>query len=197
MPRFSKQVGVTLVELIIAIVIISIAVVAILQSLGQQTLRNVDPMLQSQAQLLAKQFLDEVKSKSFFDPSADPRLVPNLTAAQLITSIADQAQRNADATNRLTWNNLYEYHSYNDSEVRNADGTAIPELSGYSVTISVDISEGLSMGSAPNALINIASCPATLALITVTVTDPRGQQTSLQGYRTRYWDATSYGLVGC
>jgi len=192
MLLFNKQKGVTLVELIISIVIISIAAIALLQGLGMQTQRNVDPMIQSQAQLLAKQYLKEVSSKSFFDPSADPRLDQTLSQAMVVSSIINTVQRTASPTNRLTWDNLYEYNNYSTT-IQDVSGAPINTLSGYAVNISVDISTGLSLGTSSNSV--LATCPAKIALITVVITDPRNQTTELSGYRTSYFDPSIY--VGC
>jgi Tfp pilus assembly protein PilV len=169
-------------------VIISIAAVALMQGLGLQSQRNVDPMIQSQAQRLAIQYLQEVSSKPFFDPAADPRLNPFIAAdnALVVASIADQTG-NASA-NRLAWDNVFEYDGYNDT-IKDLNGTAIAGLVGYQVNIEVSTALGLSLGNAAMANSMDASCPAKIALISVTVTDPRDQETSLSGYRTSYWNA--------
>ena len=179
-----RQEGVTLVELIIAMVIISIAAVALLQGLGLQSQRNVDPMIQSQAQRLASQYLHEVSSKPFFDPGADPRLNPALTLAAVVTSISDQSS--IGSANRLTWDNLYEYQGYDDS-IKDLVGSAIATLAGYRVAIAVSIAPGLALHNMANS--TDPTCPAKIALITVTVTDARNQTTTLSGYRTSYWAA--------
>jgi MSHA pilin protein MshD len=180
-----KQQGVTLVEMIIAIVIISIAAATLLQGLGQQTRNNVDPMIQSQAQMLARQYLSEVSSKSFFDPSGDPRLDPSLTNTEIENAITDQSE--SSSTNRTLWNNLYEYQGYS-SAIYELDGsTIIDGLSGFSVEINIDISNSLTLGTLSNS--TVANCPPVISLIEVTITDPRNQQTRLSGYRTAYWDA--------
>ncbi|TCS41645.1 prepilin-type N-terminal cleavage/methylation domain-containing protein [Reinekea marinisedimentorum] len=193
MLKFSKaqQRGVTLVEMIIAIVIISIAAVALLQGLGQQTRNNVDPMIQSQAQMLARQYLAEVSTKSFFDPSGDPRLDPNLSEAEVNNAISDQSE--SSNANRALWNNLYEYDGYSSAIYELNGTTPVSGLSGYSVAIDIDISNGLALGT----LSNSATCPPVIALIEVVVTDPRNQQTKLSGYRTAYWDPTDYFSGGC
>lgn len=174
--------GVTLVELILAIVIISIASIALLQTLGFQTRSNVEPVIQVQSQLLARQYLEEVMSKPFFDPDADPRIDPTLTQAEVVASIADQTQSGAPA--RLAWNNIAEYDGYSASIV-DVSGSAITGLASYSVTIDVDTSAGLSLGGLSNSA--NATCPAIIAAIAVTIVDARGQSTSLTGYRTSYW----------
>ncbi len=177
------QTGVTLVELIIAIVIISIASVALLTGLGFQTARNVDPMIQSQAQMLAKQYLSEVLSKPFFDPSADPRLSPSVSRDAADDSAADTTARDSNATNRLLFDNIFEYNGFNQP-TQELDGTAVPELAGYQISISIDDSVGLTLGTLANPG---TLCPPDILRVDVTVTDPRGQQTQLSGYRTSYF----------
>lgn len=180
-----KQSGVTLVELIIAMVIISIAAVALLQTLGSQSVRNVDPMIQSQAQMLARQYLEEVSSKSFFDGSADPRLVANLSRSDINDSVEDQSR--AGSPSRVGWDNIYEYHGYSQTGLRDVNGSAVAEFSNFSVAIQVDISDSVSING--NANSSTANCPAHFALISVTVTDARGYKTSLSGYRASYWQS--------
>ena len=181
----THQQGVTLVELVIAIVIISIASVALLQGLGFQTGRNVDPMIQSQAQALAKQYLQEVLSKSFFNTGADPRVDPTLTQTQINTGITDQTRNGSPA--RVAWDNIYEYHNYSSAIVDVMTGAAVSELSSYQVSITVDISAGLTLHTFTNS--SVVNCPPQIALVTVNITDPRNQITSLAGYRTSYWDS--------
>lgn len=180
---FRHQGGVTLVELIIAIVIIGIAAVGILQGLGTQTVRNVDPMIQSQAQSVARQFLQEVLSKPYFDPSADPRLNPALTQTQINDSIRNQDRTGSPS--RVAWDNIYEYAGYSDS-VRDQNGTPDPDLSSFTVRIAVDISTSVSLGTLSNSA--AANCPPQLARVDVSVTDPRGQATVVSGYRAAYWN---------
>lgn len=186
----STQNGVTLVELIIAIVIISIAAVALLQGLGFQTLRNVDPMIQSQSQALARHYLEETLSRSFFDPSDDPRADPSVSQAQAVTAATDTTSRDNDPVNRIAFDNVFEYHNYNQP-AQTTNGTPIDELSDYQIGIQIDRSEGMTLGTLTNPAL---TCPPEILLITVTVTDARGQSTVLQGYRTSYFDsADRYG----
>ena len=59
--------GVTLVELIVAIVVVGIAVSAILSVFVVTTQHSADPMPRVQAQILAEGYLDEVLLKKFYD----------------------------------------------------------------------------------------------------------------------------------
>ncbi|MDO7645967.1 MAG: hypothetical protein MUQ62_14740, partial [Reinekea forsetii] len=82
--------------------------------------------------------------------------------------------------------NLYEYQGYDDS-IKDLVGSAIATLAGYRVAITVSIAPGLALHNMANS--TDPTCPAKIALITVTVTDPRTQATTLNAYRTSYWNA--------
>lgn len=180
-----NQRGVTLVELVIAIVIIGLAATALLRSFGLQLFDSVDPMVRSQSQLLARQFLSEVTSKSYYDPAADPRTNPTLDNAQVSASIQDQTASTAGPP-RSNWDNVYEYEGYDSGSggITDVQGNAITGLENYRVQVTADISDSLQLGG----LDNTSGCPAKIMLVTVTVSDPRGQSVVLSGYRTGYWE---------
>jgi len=68
MKRLHSQRGVTLIELIIAIVVIGIAVISVLALLSSQASRSGGAMIQSQAEHIATAYLNEVLQKPFADP---------------------------------------------------------------------------------------------------------------------------------
>ena len=181
-----RQMGITLIELVISIVVIGIAATAILQSLGFLTIGNVDPMLRSQSNLLAQNMLNEVLSHSFFEPDNDPRADSSATPAVCPT------RETGSGYDRSLWDNVCDYRDFDsnnddgNSGIRTKDGTPITELSGYHVQIEVDSSDSVQLGSLSN---DLANCDAPRILrINVNVTDPRGQSLTLSGYRTSYWD---------
>ncbi len=178
--------GVTLIELVIAIVVIGITATAILQSLGFLTVSNVDPMLRSQANLVAQSTLSEVMSQSFFDGDDDPRIDDTVTSPNICPS----AESDGSYDRRL-WDNLCDYNGFDSNNddglapgIRDRLGNALPGLSSYRVQVDVDTSTGLTLGT----LSNTAGCTPRIARITVTASDPRGQTVQLTGYRTSYWD---------
>ncbi|MEP4548325.1 MAG: prepilin-type N-terminal cleavage/methylation domain-containing protein [Saccharospirillum sp.] len=181
-----SQRGVTLIELVISIVIIGIAAAAILQSLGFLTINNVDPMLRSQANMVAQSTLNEVLSQSFFDGDDDPRIDESITDPD----ICPTPETGASYDRRL-WDNLCDYNGFDSNSddglapgIRDRQGNALPGLSSYRVQVTVDTSTGLALGT----LSNTAGCTPRIARITVTASDPRGQTVQLTGYRTSYWD---------
>lgn len=186
MPTCSKraqsQAGLTLIELVISIVVLGIAAVAVLQSLGVLVLANVDPMLRSQNRLLAESMLNEIQTRAFFDSSDDPVLNP----ASVPTDICPTPETLID-NDRNGWDNICDYHGYDSGTEgpRRRDGQLLTELSGYRVQVAVNAGFGLALGT---DLSNQAGCIPQVARITVTVSDPRGQPLSLDAYRTSYFD---------
>ena len=66
--RIPHQRGVTLIELIVAIVVISTAGAALVGTLGYLSGTGSDHILQTQAQSIADAYLSEITGKSFTDP---------------------------------------------------------------------------------------------------------------------------------
>lgn len=64
-PYFSRQTGVTLIELIVFIVVVNIALVAVLQIYGQAIVNSVDPVVRMRATELARSQLDEILARRF------------------------------------------------------------------------------------------------------------------------------------
>ncbi|MCQ4348615.1 type II secretion system GspH family protein [Pseudomonas stutzeri] len=61
----NRQRGVTLVELVIAIVIVGIAAAALYSAMASITARSADPMLRQQSLMLAEACLEEILGKPF------------------------------------------------------------------------------------------------------------------------------------
>src|SRR5258706_13000763 len=75
-----RAAGVTLVELIIAIVVVGIALAAIMSVFVVTTQHSADPMAGVHAQILAEGYLDEVLLKKVYDTTSNricPRRAPS------------------------------------------------------------------------------------------------------------------------
>ena len=75
----ARQRGVTLVELVIAIVIIGIAAAALYSAMASITARSADPMLRQQSLMLAEACLEEILGNDFV--GLDNRDCPQTRAA--------------------------------------------------------------------------------------------------------------------
>jgi MSHA pilin protein MshD len=71
--RRPRQRGVTLIELIVFIVIVSVAVVGVLQALRMSSANSADPLRRKQALMIAESLLEEVQLAKFTycDPTSD------------------------------------------------------------------------------------------------------------------------------
>ncbi|MFC3851944.1 MULTISPECIES: prepilin-type N-terminal cleavage/methylation domain-containing protein [Saccharospirillaceae] len=178
-PTVNSQRGVTLIELIIAIVVLSIAVVGILNALGGNALRNVDPQIRLQALAIAESYLDEALSKSFFPPDASST---DACAAPPVNS------------NRASWQKICDYNGYNSTtddggiliaaDTDDPGATPFAELAGYVVNISVSAGDGTAISF--GGITSTGSDCATLLRVQVNVSDPLGSTTQLVGYRAGY-----------
>lgn len=150
------QRGISLIELIMFIVIVSVALAGILLVMNQVTTHSADPLIRKQALAAAESLLEEIELQDF-------------NSASGVTNTVTQANRAS------------QYHIVNDYKGFNTTGifpvsgaAAIPGLGSYNASVAI----------ADTALGGIAAGSA--VLITVTVTDPQGNTIDVSGYRTAY-----------
>jgi MSHA pilin protein MshD len=119
-PGRRLETGVNLLELIVAIVVISIATTGVLLVYAQVVRHSADPMIQQQALAVAEAYLDEILARPVADPDGT----------------------NAGET-RATFDNIADYHGTSDSPPLNQNGSADwngdaqPDLPGYAVSVAV------------------------------------------------------------
>ena len=65
--RWSRQRGMTLVELVITIVVIGIAAAAMFSAMASITGRSADPMLRQQSLALAEAYLEAISARAYAD----------------------------------------------------------------------------------------------------------------------------------
>lgn len=175
-----RQRGISLVELIIFIVIISTALAGILLVMNQVTTHSADPLIRKQALAVAESLLEEVELMPF--TYCDPDDASAVTAASTAgcttvetTGVENDVSRYDTA---LPFDNVSDYHGFGMAAGSIMDITNTNSgLSGYTlqpVTVAAVDFGGITAASG-DAL-----------LITVTVTDPAGNDIVLEGIRTRY-----------
>ncbi|MFZ5535973.1 MAG: type IV pilus modification PilV family protein [Pseudomonadota bacterium] len=107
--------GFTLIELILAIVVLSAGLAGIMLVFTQTVARSADPMLQQQAMALAEGYLDEVLSKNN---------APNCTAEA------------GSGSTRATWIAVGDYNGLDESPPRDIQGNPLAGLESYRVQVS-------------------------------------------------------------
>ncbi|TGG92339.1 type II secretion system protein [Natronospirillum operosum] len=183
--RRLRHQGVTLIELIIAIVVLGIAAVGILTALGRTTVLNVDPMLRAQGLALAQSFMDEVSSKPFYAPSEDPRFDENAGANPCPgTDLNSLSSRVADL------DHVCAYADYNATQHEGGltapDGDPVVGLSGYNVRVTVTSNADEPFSAPFDGL-----APDCMLRVEVIASAPAGADTRLVSYRSSLWEGCS------
>lgn len=108
--RRKYQQGVTLVELILSMVIISIALIGILSVMNLTVAHSADPVVQHQAVAIAESYLEEILL---------------------------QAYPHSASTNRADFDDVSDYNYLADTLVRDQQGNQISDLAQYRVSVTV------------------------------------------------------------
>lgn len=183
--------GVSLVELIVFIVVLSVAVAGVLVAMSIATRASADPMIQKQALAIAEAYLEEVQLQPFTycdpdDATAATALSAVVNAATACTSTVEgMGPEGEDRYSSTTpFDNVNDYNGFDSATatptgIRDITGGAIAGLDAYRVTVSIADQSLNGVGDDANGK------PQSL-LITVTVTGPSDTTVTLNGYRLRY-----------
>ena len=159
------QRGISLVELIMFIVIISVALTGILLVMTNVTRHSADPLLHKQAIAAAESLLEEIELQDFISASTPAAACPQNVVTQ---------------ANRATgYHIVCDYDGFTTAltGIHAVSGAAaIGGLGSYNAKVTVT-----------NAVLgDITAGSGSAVLITVTVTDPQGTAIPISGYRTAY-----------
>lgn len=173
-----RQAGLSLVELIIFIIIVSVGLAGILSVFNLTSQKSADPQIRRQMLAVAEALLEEVELKPFTYCDPDDPNAATATSSAGCTGGAGGANDESKlplgpeaGETRPTFDNVSDYNGLNLSPASDINGTAI---AGYSATVSVTQQQ------------LEASIPLAASLrITVTVTHG-SDSLSLSGYRLRY-----------
>jgi MSHA pilin protein MshD len=174
----ASQVGISLVELIIFVIIVSIGVAGILTVFNLTVQKSADPQIRRQMLAVAEALLEEVEFKPFTYCDPDDPNAATATGSGDCTGGTGGANDESKlplgpqgGETRPTFDNVSDYNGLGLAPFADINGTTI---AGYSATVNV----------AQQQL--EASIPLAASLrITVTVTHG-SDSLSLSGYRLRY-----------
>lgn len=185
-----KQRGVSLVELIMFIVIVSVALAGILLVMNKTTQGSADPIVHKQALAIAESLLEEVELMPFTYCDPDDANVQTATAAAGACAVAANEESTVigpeageKRSNLITpFDNVSDYHGFGMAPGAIADITGSNTgLSGYTLQPIVVTP----VATLPNVATNDA------LLITVTVVGPDNLPVVVEGIRTRYAPRTT------
>lgn len=193
-----RQAGLSLIELIIAMVVVSVGVLGLLGTYRLATMNSTDPLLRKQALSLAEALLDEVlraphpacdkddpRYDAVFRDPEDPAFPADPSQCSPGTDpLGPETQGGiADA---CPFDNVDDYNGY---AVAGGGATCLETAvpAGYRVAVAVSRA---SLGDAAFGLVDGTAAGSAsdgdALRIEVTATAPDGQAVSLAGYRTRY-----------
>lgn len=177
------QRGVSLIELIMFIVIVSVALAGILLVMNTVTRGSADPLIHKQALAIAESMLEEVELMPFTfcdpdDPAASllTTLDANACTAPVGGEVMGPEAGEARAPSPNPFDNVNDYVDF-----QMAAG-AITDINGNSLGLNGYTLEKIQI--VPVALTGVAATEA--LLITVSVTGPDGVSVTIDGIRTRY-----------
>ena len=142
-----RQGGLTLIELIIFMVIVSVALVGVLSVLNVTVKSSADPVIRKQALALAEAMLDEILGKDYQNvPRDEQNGVVGGNNAQTPTQGCTPTTMPLCRTNTLgdrqNYNDVDDYDGWNQTGVSRLDGTPVPILANYSVRVAVVAGSG-------------------------------------------------------
>lgn len=172
-----RQTGMTLIELIIFIVIVSVGIAGILFVLNATVQKSSDPLLQKQAQALAEGLLDEIQTGYFaFCDGADAHLKYGKIAADCASGSLDTYGVKADDR---------PYDSVIHYALAASTPTPLPSLLPSEASIAAPAGYAATVTIGPATLGDILAAAGDALLINVTVNGPNGVQAIAEGFRTR------------
>ncbi len=119
--------GVTLIELVVSIVIISIAIVGIMMLFIGTTRTSADPMIRAQALAIAQSYMDEIMMQPYVTDGA--------------------------TSGRANYNEVDDYNAISaGSAIEDQFGNTIASLSAYTIAVDVSLCSAAACGSALNSV---------------------------------------------
>jgi len=124
-----RQYGFTLVEMVIAIVIISVGLAGVLMAFNTTVKSSADPLVHKQMLSIAEEMMEEILLKPYAPASG---------------TISGCTRASAD--------DVSDYAGYSQS-ICDIDGTAVAGLNGYTVTVAID--SAASLGALASGVIKV------------------------------------------
>lgn len=119
-----RERGMTLMELVLAIVVIGVGLAGVLVAFNQAVFRSADPMVRKQMLAIAEEMMEEISLKSFTVQPAVP----------------------GAGCGRIPYDDVMDYNGYASVGICDIDGNAIAALSSYNTAVAV------AAGALPNGV---------------------------------------------
>lgn len=156
-----RTAGFTLIESVMSMLIIGAMLVMVINTLGSSVRGRKIRQTQSRAPALASQLMAEILQASYAD----------LTETPVFGREASET-----GSNRSSFDDVDDYHNWSGTP-QNKDGTTLTGMDGWMRSVTVQYVQ-------PADLSSVSATDQGIKLITVTVTDPYGQQNSVAAIRS-------------
>ena len=174
--RQYTQSGISLIELIMFIVIVSLAVVGILSVMNVTTKASADPMIRKQALAIAESLLEEIELQpfTFCDPD-DANVLTATTSAACATTAQGMAPTPGETRYvEPRFDNVGDYHGFSMVGIRDIQNGLVSGLGTFTANVTM-VQDGVRFSLAADAVlridVNVVSGPTDV---------------TLTGYRFRY-----------
>lgn len=184
-PQGLRARGLSLIELLMFMVIISVALVAILTVQVQSSRVSADPQMRKQALAIAEGLLEEISLArfTFCDPS-DPN-ADSVTSASLCTT---PEVAGPESGNTRPFDNVNDYvDAFGTAKSYSSDAAGAVYPSGYAAKVTITPETGL--GPAGSPITPADATPANMNVLRISVEVSyrnASEKVILDGYRTRY-----------
>lgn len=171
----SHQKGVTLVELVISIVVLSIAMVALMNAFSVSMGTSGDPLWRNKTLKLAQLYLDEILSKNY-DHNTPLGGLPFVSAPSCSGLGSDSGE-----TDRTDFNDVDDYHGLTESPPLSLTGSLDASYASYSVSVAV-----ICDGTVVSAMNSSGVSNAQAKKISVTITPPNQSPLTFAVYKGNF-----------
>ena len=156
-----RRAGFTLIESVMSILIVGAMLVMVINTLGSSVRGRKIRQTQARAPALASQLMAEILQASYSD----------LTETPVFGREASES-----GANRSSFDDVDDYHNWSATP-QDKDGTTLTGMDGWTRSVTVQYVQ-------PTDLSSVSATDQGIKLITVTVTDPFGQQSSVVAIRS-------------
>jgi type II secretory pathway pseudopilin PulG len=153
--------GITLIEAVLSILIVSIMMVSVLQTLGSSAIADRVHAAQRIGPALASQLMAEILATEYEDAGGSPVF---------------GRENGEPGSHRKKLDDVDDYDGWSSSPAEDRDGSAISGLSGWTRSVSVQWVD-------PSNVSTVVNVESGLKRIVVTVTDSQGRTTTVTGLR--------------
>ena len=175
--------GFTLIELIVAIVIIGIGVAAFATLMNATTVNSIDPLQRQQANAIARAYLEEISLKSFCDPDLANDCPANCSGGNTCTDTVNCTEDTGGVETRATFDDVCDFDQPEivNAVVTDQIGNPITALNNYRVTVDIIDDAGADLNDLD------ATLSQSLRIdVTVTHTNNPDIDVTLSGYKANF-----------